>query len=240
MTSGKIKAVLFIIVFLLIVAVVASWFVSRDEQQEPPANIDPIETVDEGVVVVVTPAPTAVLLTPAPTPYVAPKATPAPTPVPTPVPTPTPTPEPLFELPTAAPQPAEVIVGQNLGSGSCRSQTGLGIDLFCEWTVTVASAEEVNVTLNVGVSSYALHSQSLPDGVLMSVGGQYATMASPAVDYDGTTLASHSFGSHTFTVSAPAGTTTRIPVQVNWQFNGSFGGTALPSLECGDAITVTR
>ena len=48
MTSGKIKAVLFIIVFLLIVAVVASWFVSRDEQQEPPANIDPIETVDEG------------------------------------------------------------------------------------------------------------------------------------------------------------------------------------------------
>ena len=35
MTTGKIKAVLFIIVFLLIVAVAASWFVSRDETGAP-------------------------------------------------------------------------------------------------------------------------------------------------------------------------------------------------------------
>ena len=36
MNSGKIKAVLFIIVFLLVTAVVASWFVSRDPAEEDP------------------------------------------------------------------------------------------------------------------------------------------------------------------------------------------------------------
>ena len=35
MNSGKIKAVLFIIVFLLVTAVVASWFVSRDPAGDP-------------------------------------------------------------------------------------------------------------------------------------------------------------------------------------------------------------
>ena len=38
MTTGKIKAVLFIIVFLLIVAVAASWFVSRVEAAQAEAE----------------------------------------------------------------------------------------------------------------------------------------------------------------------------------------------------------
>ena len=240
MTSGKIKAVLFIIVFLLIVALVASWFVSREENSEPAPELAmpsaEAQGVPEDTVVTVTPAPTAQLVTPRATPA----PTPRPTPAPTPVPTPSPTPAPLFEVTPAPSISPDFVVGETLGSGSFRSQTGLNIDLFCEWSVAVASAEEVTVTLTVGVSSYALHSRELPDGVLMNVAGQYVSMPSPAVDYDGNVLASHNFGTRSFTVKAPVGQTTRIPVEVNWQFNGSYGETSIASLECGDAINVAR
>ena len=87
MTSGKIKAVLFIIVFLLIVAVLASWFVSRDETGAPAPEPAAVEAPPaDDTLVVVTPEPTAVLITPQPTPVATPKPTPAPTPVPTPEP----------------------------------------------------------------------------------------------------------------------------------------------------------
>lgn len=240
MTSGKIKAVLFIIVFLLIVAVVASWFVSREENAEPVDELAmpsaEAQGVPEDTLVTITPAPTAVLITPQPTPIPAPK----PTPAPTPVPTPSPTPAPLFEVTPAPSISPDFVVGESLGSGSFRSNYGMGLDLFCEWSVAVASADEVTVTLNVGVSSYALHSRELPDGVLMNVAGQYVSMPSPAVDYDGSALASHSFGSRSFTVKAPVGQTTRIPIEVNWQFGGTYGETNIASLECGDAINVAR
>ena len=238
MTSGKIKAVLFIIVFLLIVALVASWFVSREEGREPveepvvPAS--EAQGAPEEPAATAPPQPSAVLITPKPTPI------PTPKPAPTPAPTPSPTPAPLFEVTPAPSISPDFVVGETLGSGSFRSQTGLNIDLFCEWSVAVASAEEVTVTLTVGVSSYALHSRELPDGVLMNVAGQYVSMPSPAVDYDDNVLASHSFGTRSFTVKAPVGQTTRIPVEVNWQFNGSYGGTSIASLECGDAINVAR
>ena len=53
-------------------------------------------------------------------------------------------------------------------------------------------------------------------------------------------LVYHTLGTQTFTVSAPAGQTTSIPVQANWQFNGNYGDTSVPVLECGGYINITR
>ena len=230
MNSGKIKAVLFIIVFLLVTAVVASWFVSRDpaESGDPAGAGATIQPVDE-LPVVITPEPTAVLITPQPkvTPSI-PKQAPAPTPVPTPVPTPIPTPEPT-------PEP---VYGVSLGEGSFSSQYGLGIDLAVDWSVTTLNANEVSVTVTARVLSGALDSGAMPLG--FNVGGQYVTLTAAEVHYGDTGMAYNRLGSQTFTVSAPAGQITEIPVQANWQFNGVYGGNEIPVLECGGYINVSR
>ena len=232
MTSGKIKAVLFIIVFLLIAAVVASWFVSRDEpaENEAIANID--TPADDAFVddtpVVATPEPTAVLITP--------QSTPVPTPPPTPVPTPAPTPVPPF-APTPTPS-APAVYGETLGSGSFTSSYGLGIDLCVDWSVTTLNADEVSVSIRVSVLSGALYSQAMPLGI--NVGGQYVTITANPVSYDSNALAYSTLGSQTFTVGCPSGQATSIPVQASWNFAGSYGGTEIPVLECGGYINVTR
>ena len=232
MTSGKIKAVLFIIVFLLIVAVLASWFVSRDETGAPAPEPAAVEAPPaDDTLVVVTPEPTAVLITPQPTPV----ATPKPTPAPTPVPTPAPTPAPLFDI---SPAITTGSYGDPLGSGSFSSSYGLGIDLVSDWSVSVVDAESVSVTVTVSVQSGTLYSGPVPLGI--SVGGQYQTLTANSVNYDSTAVGKHTLGSQSFTAAAPAGQVSTIPVQASWHFGGSYGGNELPVLECGGTISVKR
>ena len=210
MTTGKIKAVLFIIVFLLIVAVVASWFVSRDEAAQAEAEAAAAA------------AAAAAAQTPAPTPVPTPKPTPAPTPAPTPTPKPTPVP----------------VYGETLGTGSFESSYGTGLDLCVDWSVVTLNANEVSVSIRVSVLSGALHSGPMPLGI--NVGGQYETLTANAVNYDGAALAYSTLGTQTFTVSCPAGQTTSIPVQASWNFGGTYGGNEVPVLESGGYINVTR
>ena len=230
MTSGKIKAVLFIIVLLLIVAVAASWFVSREEaaraEAEAAAAAAAAAAVTPAPTPVPTPEPTAVLITPAPTPIPTPKPTPAPTPTPVPPFAPTPTPE------------APVSYGDLLGADKFSSQTGLGIELSVDWSVTTLSADEVSVSVAVDVFSGTLYSNPVPLGI--NVGGQYVTLQSNAVSYDNTVQTYHALGSQSFTVKAPAGQTTAIPIEVSWHFGGSYGGSEVPVIECGSYISVTR
>ena len=231
MTSGKIKAVLFIIVFLLIAAVLASWFVSKDTVETPDVPDTPRETSAPAPTPDPTPEPTAVLITPAPTPVATPKPTPAPTPAPTP------TPIPAFVPPVST---AEPVYGETLGSGRFASQTVPSLTLVSDWSVTTLNAEEVSVTLSIAVESYALYVGEGGRTVLINVGGQYVTLQAPTIQYDGSTLARHDFGTQSFTVKAPVGQTSAIAVEVNWQFNGEISGQSVPSLECGGYINVTR
>ena len=210
MTTGKIKAVLFIIVFLLIVAVAASWFVSRDEAAQAEAEAAAAA------------AAAAAAHTPAPTPVPTPKPTPAPTPAPTPTPKPTPVP----------------VYGETLGTGSFESSYGTGLDLCVDWSVVTLNADEVSVSIRVSVLSGALHSDPMPLGI--NVGGQYVTLTANAVNYDGGSLAYSTLGTQTFTVSCPAGQTTSIPVQASWNFGGTYGGNDVPVLDSGGYINVTR
>lgn len=240
MTSGKIKAVLFIIVFLLIVAVVASWFVSREENAEPVDELAmpsaEAQGVPEDTVVTITPAPTAVLITPQPTPIPAPK----PTPAPTPVPTPSPTPAPLFEVTPVPSISPDFVVGESLGSGRLQTQNGLGIDLIADWSAVAVSADEIRLDVNVSLFSGALYTGEGGRAVLISAGGQYATLEAPLISYDGPGMATHTLGSHSFTLSAPVGQSTAISLVVNWQYNGKYGDVSIPSLECGGTINVAR
>ena len=230
MNKGRIKAVVLIIVFLLVVAVICSWLTGTDKKDEQPAdNTNPPE--ESSNVIVIDPnstQSTAPATTPAPTP------TPVPTPTPTPAPTPTPTPAPT---PTPTPTPA---YGDNLDSGTFKSDTGVPINLKADWSVKTTSASQVEVTIKVSVDSYAIHLQAVPYAVKLSVNGEYVTMDAPAVDYDGSAATNTVFGSKTFTVSLSEGSSANIPVAIEWHFGGTYGGQEIDVIECGGTISVSR
>ena len=220
MNKGRIKAVVLIIVFLLVVAVICSWLTNTDKKDEQPTeNTAPPE--ESSNVIVIDPnsnQSTAPVNTPAPA------ATPVPTPTPAPTPTPTPTPQ----------------YGDNLGSGTFKSETGVPINLKADWSVKTISASQVEVTIKVSVDSYAIHLQAVPYAVKLSVNGEYVTMDAPAVDYDGSAATNTVFGSKTFTVNLSEGSSANIPVAIEWHFGGTYGGQEIDVIECGGTISVSR
>lgn len=228
MNKGRIKAVLLIIVFLLVVALICSWLTNTDKTEEQPAeNTNPPE--ESSNVIVIDPngtQSTAPVNTPAPAATPAPTPTPTPAPTPTPVPTPTPTPTPQY--------------GDSLGSGSFKSDTGLPINLRADWSVKTVSASQVEVTIKVSVDSYAIHLQAVPYAVKLNVNGEYVSMDAPAVDYDGSAATNTVFGSKTFTVNLSESSSANIPVAIEWHFGGTYGGEQLDVLECGGTISVSR
>ena len=228
MNKGRIKAVLLIIVFLLVVALICSWLTNTDKTEEQPAeNTNPPE--ESSNVIVIDPngtQSTAPVNTPAPATTPAPTPTPTPAPTPTPVPTPTPTPTPQY--------------GDSLGSGSFKSDTGLPINLRADWSVKTVSASQVEVTIKVSVDSYAIHLQAVPYAVKLNVNGEYVSMDAPAVDYDGSAATNTVFGSKTFTVNLSEGSSANIPVAIEWHFGGTYGGQEIDVIECGGTISVSR
>ncbi len=228
MARGKIKAVLFIVVFVLAVAIGCNALIGM-------ANMKPEETE---------PTPDPFLMTPdvnsqtgstvAPS-TVAPTVVPtvAPTVAPTIAPTPTPTPTPV---PTATPAPA----GQVLGSGSFSSETGVPINIRANWTATVLDSERVQVKVEVILDSYALHIAESYGALNVSVGDQYASSSTPAVDYDGNEQLSTVLGSTTHTLNLAQGQSSSYTVAVEYHFGGTYSDQELPVIECGGSIQLSR
>lgn len=232
MAKGKIKAVLFIIVFVLAVAIGCNALIDLSENKAPEVTVDPFLTSpspdpgQSGSLPLETAAPTA---TPIPVQTVAPTV--APTPVPTPEPTPAPTP-----VPTPTPAP----VGQVLDSGSVRSQTGLPIDVRADWVATVLDSDRVQVQVTVVLESYALQLAESYKSVNVSVGDQYASCNSPAVDYDGSAKLETVLGTTTHTLYLAQGTSDVFPLAVEYHFGGTYSGEELPVIECGGSIVLSR
>jgi len=227
MNKRKVLTMLFIVVFLLIVAVICTWLVSsdaaKDDDSEPAVELPTPPVATE---VPVTPAPTA-----APVVTQAPAATPAPTPVPTPTPTPTPTP-----APTPTPEPA----GTLISSGSFKSDTGVNLNLKVDWQARAISDSQVEITVTVSADSYALHMKGIPGSIMLSVGDQYAVIDSKDVTYDGNALLNTVFGSKTFTVNLASGSEASYALQAEWHFGGSYQKKALDVIECGGTFDVIR
>lgn len=232
MARGKIKAVLFIIVFVLAVAIGCNALIDLSENKAPEVTADPFLTTpspDPGQSIPLeTAAPTA---TPIPVQTVAPTVAPTATPAPTPVPVPTATP-----VPTPTPAPA----GQVLNSGSVRSQTGLPIDIRADWVATVLDSDRVQVQVTVVLESYALQIAESYKAVNVSVGDQYASCNSPAVDYDGSAKLETVLGTTTHTLYLAQGTSDVFPLAVEYHFGGTYSGEELPVIECGGSITLSR
>ena len=232
MARGKIKAVLFIIVFVLAVAIGCNALIDLSEHKAPEVTADPFLTTpspdagQSGSLPLETAVPTAT-----PIPVQTPAPTPAPTAAPTPVPVPTATPAPA---PTPAP------VGQVLDSGSVRSQTGLPIDIRADWMATVLDSDRVQVQVTVVLESYALQIAESYNAVNVSVGDQYASCNSPAVDYDGSAKLETVLGTTSHTLYLAQGTSDSFPLAVEYHFGGTYSGEELPVIECGGSIVLSR
>lgn len=232
--KGKLTAVLFILFFILIAAIVFLVLNNMDlRRQAAQTSAQPTQNV-----VIVTAEPTLPPAAPTPTPL----PTPIPTPVPTPVPTPTPTPVPIT---TPYVAPAQTV----LASGSFRSQTGTYLNIVADWDAKSVDANRVEITVTVSTESYALHTVPLSRTLNISLDGQYVSLDVPGITYpnDGTEyppLAKNLLGSYTYTVELPANSSRALALQVEWHFNGSYTGPGgvqeLYVLECGGTINLSR
>lgn len=227
--KNKLVVVLFIVVFVLLVAVI--WSLVTDGQDV--TNIDDIrlnatETSSPIVNPITTPTPNVnATASPAPTllplPTVEPTFTPPPTPEPTPEPTPTPLP-----------------VGTQLGMGSFSSVSPVtGLNIVAYWTADTVDDSTVKVTVTVKAKSYSLHLEPARS-LNIALGDQYITLDVPALTYDGSALAENDLAGTTFNVTLPAGSSNTYSLAVEWHFGGAYMNTPIDVLECGGTITLAR
>jgi hypothetical protein len=143
---------------------------------------------------------------------------------------------------TDAGNSASVIpTGTSLGSGTFRSDSGTSINVHADWTALVSGANTVDITVTAYVDSYSLYTTASPDVLNIAVDGQYFSLASPAIEIPTTTTpVSTKINSRTVTVTLSGGETRNIPVEVIWQYRGTYGGTYLDAIECGGNITLSR
>ena len=131
--------------------------------------------------------------------------------------------------------------GTSLGSGTFRSDSGTSINIHADWNALVSGTNTVDITVTAYVDSYSLFTTASPDVLNISVDGQYFSLASPAIEIPTTTQpVSTKINSRTVTVTLSGGETRNIPVEVIWQYRGTYGGTYLDSIECGGNITLSR
>ncbi len=242
--KGKITAVLFILVFLLVVAVVFTFLTGLDRRREAEAN-QPVST--DVLVTENTPAPTPEVLTPSTSvPFEAPAQSTVVTPAPA-APAVESTPEAaVIETPVPVEIPAEVSgnapdMGALLGSGSFSSNTGAAINIRADWEARVSGANEISVRVSVILNSYSIYVNGLPGSVNIGLNGQYVSLDSPAISYDSNTaLLTTELASQSFTVQLPQGSSRDLDLQAEWHWGGTYGGVDIPVIECGGSFTVTR
>ena len=243
-TSMKVRAVLFIVVFLLMLAVIFALLngMGLIGDKDRTGETGQIQTTPEEPASTPKPSPTPI---PSRTdaPQQEPAGSPAPETNPSPVPelTPEPTPELTLEPtpePAPEPDPEPERSGEKLGFGSFRSDTETALNLLVDWEVWSLPEGKVRVILTARLESAALHTRALP--VNMSVEENYDSVQAPAIDYDGTDRIITEMGSKAFTIDLRQGETKTIPVTAEWQFMGSYSGKTLNAVTCGGNITVTR
>ena len=233
--KGKFTAVLFIIVFILIAAVVFTFLSSLDKKTNDTPAVEPTNDVIVTTAQPVTTPFAAPVTTQTP---MAPVTTPIPESVATPVPVITPAPVTPTPLPTTVPTTVPTVT--NLNSGSFTSDTGTGLNISADWNVLTLNPDQVTVTVSVSVLSYTLHTQANPYSVNIGLDDQYVSLEAPAINYDGGGQVRSALATQSCTVDLPANSSRSMVLQVEWQFNGTYGEVELPVIECGGTINVSR
>lgn len=240
MDMRRIKAVLFIVVFLLVMAVAVNLLVDMqntrkeiDVGSNAPAIVTPPVGAESSVpaeIPVATPAPSSVA-TPAPTEINV--ATPVQTPAPTPTPAPAPTPTPV-------PTPTPIPIGEFIGGGAFSSDTGVPMNIRAVWNAVIEDADHVKVTVEVWLDSYQINLIEVANAVNVSVGDVYKSTGAPAIEWDQNVEINTLLGTTEHILFLPQGTTDTFPMAVEYHFGGTYSKKELPVIECGGYISLSR
>ena len=186
------------------------------------------DTQNPGTAATATPEPTA---TTAPTATPAPSATPVPTAAPTAVPTATPVPT---AAPTETPVPtmAPTAVPNYAKSGEIRSDSGTYLNLLVKWNLT--DGETPTLKLDVYVTSYALVTGESSSSVVVNVGGNISYVPTKSLNLTNTSLEETYLGSSSVEVTPG----TDVPVNVTWNFNGTYSGKDVAAITAADTIHI--
>ena len=227
MRKGKIKAILFIVVFLLVMATAITLLLDMEKERQEVQNLgyDPYKA---------TPVPTE-----RPTVTPMPVSTIMPTPVPpTPAPTPTPTPVPTS---TPKPTPTPVPVGQTIGTGTFSSNTGVPMNIRAVWTALLLDESHVGVQVDVYLDSYSLQIQASHNALNVSVGDDYQSADTPSVNIDdNASIHSSLLATTKHVLNLAGGQQKSFPVQVQYLFRGTYFQREIDTVECGGTISLSR
>ena len=138
--------------------------------------------------------------------------------------------------------PASTIpVGTSIGSGTFRSDTGTGLNIHADWSAVISGPNSVDVTVKVYADCYSLYTTATPEALSIALDGQYVSLASPAIERDGTAgAASVEINSRTFPITLVSGEFREIPLDVVWLYRGTYSGVDLDTIECGGNLILNR
>ena len=159
--------------------------------------------------------------------------TPSPSPTPTPDVTPSPTP-----VPTPSPEPQPM--GTPLGGGTFSSNTEKWIDIDAIWNAEAIDVNSVKVTVTVNLRSYRIQMGGKRNGLEISVGDDSTAMDVEALSIETSQEVTTELGTYDFTVEAPIGKITLVPLSVNWHYGGIYSGTQLDVITAEGDITIER
>ena len=212
------------LILIFLILAVGIFVVFRISKNEAPNTQDPGTTATATPEPTATVEPTATPTTPptaTPVPTAAATATPAPTPVPTVAPTGTPVPT---VAPTTAPNYAK--------SGEIRSDSGTYLNLLVKWNLTDGDAPTLK--LDIYITSYALVTGESSSSVVVNVGGNTSYVPTKSLNLTNTSLAETYLGSSSVEVTPG----TDVPVNVTWNFNGTYSGKDVAAITAEDTIHI--
>ncbi len=210
------------LILIFLILAVGIFVVFRISRNEAPDSQNP------GTAATATPEPTA---TTAPTATPAPSATPVPTAAPTAVPTATPVPT-VAPTETPVPTMAPTAVPNYAKSGEIRSDSGTYLNLLVKWNLT--DGETPTLKLDVYVTSYALVTGQSSSSVVVNVGGNISYVPTKSLNLTNTSLEETYLGSSSVEVTPG----TDVPVNVTWNFNGTYSGKDVAAITAADTIHI--
>ena len=159
------------------------------------------------------------------------------TPTPTPTPTPEVTPEPT-PVPTPTPEPQAA--GTPLGGGTLSSNTGKWIEIDAIWNAEAIDTNTAKVTVTVNLRSYRIQIGEKRNALDITVGDDGTAMDVPALNIETDQEVTTELGTYDFTVEAPLGKITLVPLKANWHYGGTYSGTQLDVITAEGDITINR
>ena len=210
------------LILIFLILAVGIFVVFRISRNEAP------DSQNHGTAATATPEPTA---TTAPTATPAPSATPVPTAAPTAVPTATPVPT-VAPTETPVPTMAPTAVPNYAKSGEIRSDSGTYLNLLVKWNLT--DGETPTLKLDVYVTSYALVTGESSSSVVVNVGGNISYVPTKSLNLTNTSLEETYLGSSSVEVTPG----TDVPVNVTWNFNGTYSGKDVAAITAADTIHI--